>query len=83
VQAAGSSINLTGGISMRKLICVATLLGSSLLPMIPPAEAQQVVVKRPGHTLVFRNRRAARRYFRRSRWTPRHHAWRGGRWVYW
>jgi hypothetical protein len=45
---------------MKKLVCLATLLGGSLLPMVPPAVAQ-VVVHKPGQTLVFRNRRAARR----------------------
>jgi len=66
---------------MRKLISIAVLLGGSLLPMVPPAVAQ-VVVHKPGRTMVFRNRRAARRYFRRGRWYS-HRAWRHGHWVYW
>jgi hypothetical protein len=34
-----------------KRICLALLLGGSLLPMAPPAVAQ-VVVHKPGHTVV-------------------------------
>jgi hypothetical protein len=37
---------------MKKLICVASLLGGSLLPLISPAVAQ-VVVKKRGHTFVY------------------------------
>jgi hypothetical protein len=46
---------------MKKLICVASLLGGSLLPMVSPAVAQ-VVVKKPGHTVVYhgRSRRSSR-----------------------
>ena len=66
---------------MKKLVCLATLLGGSLLPMVPPAAAQ-VVVHKPGHTMVFQNRRTARRYFRHGRWYS-HRARRNGRWVYW
>jgi uncharacterized protein YcfJ len=49
---------------MRKLICLATLLSSSLLPMVPPATAQ-VVVHKPGHTVIVPNHRSARRHYRR------------------
>ena len=66
---------------MKKFICLAALLSGSLVPMVPPAEAQ-VVVHKPGQTHVFPNRRAARRYFRRGRWYN-HRAWRRGHWVYW
>jgi hypothetical protein len=66
---------------MKKLVCIASLLGSSVLPMVPPAAAQ-VVVHKPGHTMVFQNRRAARRFFRRGRWYS-NRAWRKGHWVYW
>jgi len=52
---------------MRKLICLAALLGGLVLPMV---EAQ-AVVHRPGHNLVHRNRRQS------------HRAWRHGHWVYW
>jgi hypothetical protein len=45
---------------MRKRVCLAALLGGSLLPMVPPAAAQ-VVVHKPGHTVVYSNRRAYRR----------------------
>lgn len=66
---------------MKKLICLAALLGGSFLPMVPPAQAQ-VVVRKPGQTHIFPNRRSARRYFRRGRWYS-HRAWRHGHWVYW
>lgn len=66
---------------MRKLACIAALLSGSLLPMAPPAVAQ-VVVHKPGHTMVFRNRRDARRFFHRGRWYS-HRAFRRGKWVYW
>ena len=66
---------------MRKLICLAGLLGSSLVSMAPPALAQ-VVVHKPGKTMVFRNRRQARRFFHRGRWYS-HRAFRRGTWVYW
>jgi hypothetical protein len=64
---------------MRKLICLAALLGSSALPMVPQAVAQ-VVVHQPGQTLIFRNRRDARRFFRRSRFHNRRYFYRG-RWY--
>lgn len=65
---------------MRKLVCLAALVGSSLLPMAPPAAAQ-VIIAKPGQTLVFRNRRDARRFFRRNRFQNRRYFYRG-RW-YW
>src|SRR5215468_348748 len=46
----GWCIDLSGG-NMKKIICLASLLGGSLLPMVPPATAQ-VVVHKPGHTVV-------------------------------
>jgi hypothetical protein len=58
---------------MRKLI-LAALLGVSLLPIVPPTEAQVVIV---GPHRVHRGR-----YFHRGRWWG-HRAWRGGRWRYW
>ena len=63
---------------MKKLICIAALLGGSLLPMVPPATAQ-VIVHRPGRTVVVGRRG---RFMHRGRWY-RHRAWRRGRWVYW
>jgi hypothetical protein len=45
---------------MNKRICLALLLGGSLLPMAPPAVAQ-VVVHKPGHKVVYHGR------YRRSR----------------
>ena len=45
---------------MRKRICLALLLGGSLLPMVPPAGAQ-VVVHKPGHTVVHHGYRRSRR----------------------
>jgi len=58
---------------MRKLI-LAALLGVSLLPIVPPTEAQVVIVGPHG---VHRGR-----YFHRGRWGgPR--AWGGGRWRCW
>jgi hypothetical protein len=60
---------------MRKLIFVAALVGGSLLPMTPPAQAQSVVVVRPRPT-----RRG--RFFYRGRWYN-HRRFRRGRWVYW
>ena len=65
---------------MRKLICVGALLGGSLLPMVPSAVAQ-VVVQKPGQTLIFRNRREARRFYHRNRFRNRRYFYRG-RW-YW
>jgi len=65
---------------MRKLICVGALLGGSLLPMVPSAVAQ-VVVQKPGQTLIFRNRRDARQFYRRNRFRNRRYFYRG-RW-YW
>ena len=62
---------------MRKLIYIAALLGGSLLPMAPPAEAQRAVVVRPHRTRVRR-----RRYFHRGRWYS-HRRFRRGHWVYW
>jgi hypothetical protein len=46
---------------MKKLICLGTLLGGFLLPMVSPA-VSQVVVKKPGHTVVYhgRSRRSSR-----------------------
>jgi hypothetical protein len=60
---------------MRKLI-LAALLGVSLLPMAPPAEAQVVVTSR-------HPRRFHRGRWRHGRVWYTHRAWRGGRWVYW
>jgi hypothetical protein len=62
---------------MRKLILAATLLGGSMLPLAPPAEAQRTVVvhHRPVHV-----RRG--RFFHRGRWYN-HRRMRRGRWVYW
>jgi hypothetical protein len=65
---------------MKKLICLATLLGSSVLPMIPPAQAQ-VVIQKPGQTLIFPSRRAARRFYRRNRFRNRRYFYRG-RWYF-
>jgi hypothetical protein len=60
---------------MRKLICVAALLGG-MLPLMPPrAEAQHVVVVRP-HPV----RRG--RFFHRGRWYN-HRRFRRGTWFYW
>jgi hypothetical protein len=60
---------------MRKLICVAALLGGTLLPMAPPAAAQRVVAVR---------RHPARRgrFVHRGRWYS-HRRFRRGRWHYW
>jgi hypothetical protein len=60
---------------MRKIILAAAMLGGSLLPMAPPAEAQRVVVVRPHPA-----RRG--RFFHRGRWYN-HRRFRGGRWFYW
>lgn len=60
---------------MRKLIFVAAVLGSSLLPMAPPAEAQRAVVVRPHPA-----RRG--RFFHRGRWYH-HRRFRRGHWYYW
>ena len=60
---------------MRKLIFVAAVLGGSLLPMAPPAEAQSVVVVKPHPA-----RRG--RFFHHGRWYN-HRRFRGGRWFYW
>jgi hypothetical protein len=65
---------------MKKLICLGALLGSSLLPIVPPAVAQ-VVVHKPGQTFIFRNRRDARRFYRRNRFMNRRVFYRG-KW-YW
>jgi hypothetical protein len=43
---------------MKKRICLAILLGGSLLPMVPTAVAQ-VVVHKPGHTVVHHGYRVA------------------------
>jgi hypothetical protein len=59
---------------MRRLI-LAALLGVSLLPMAPPAEAQVVVMRR--HPGFHRGR-----FHHRGVWYN-HRAWRGGRWRYW
>jgi len=70
---------------MRKLI-LAALLGSSLLPMAPPAEAQVVVMRpHPGfHPAFHRGPATFHRgpFFHRGMWFN-HRAWRGGRWRYW
>ena len=65
---------------MRKLICVAALLGGSMLPMVPSIVAQ-VVVHRPGRTVVVRSRPRGR-FRHRGRWYS-HRARRRGHWVYW
>jgi hypothetical protein len=69
---------------MKKLIGIAALLGGSLLPMVPSATAQ-VIVHRPGRTVVVgpRGRSVRRgRFMHRGRWYG-HRRWRRGRWVYW
>src|SRR5262249_4838096 len=60
---------------MRKLICLAAVLGGSLLPMAPPAEAQRALVVRPppGHLV---------RFSHRGRWYN-HRRFRGGHWFHW
>jgi hypothetical protein len=70
---AGWCINRNEECSMRKLL-FAALLGVSLLPIVPPIEAQ-VIVMRP-HP-VHRGR-----YFHGGRWWG-HRQWRGNRWRYW
>jgi hypothetical protein len=59
---------------MRKLVFAAALLGGSLLPIAPPAEAQRVAVVRP-HP-------ARGRFFYRGHWYN-HRRLRHGRWNYW
>jgi hypothetical protein len=59
---------------MRKLL-FAALLGVSLLPIVPPIEAQVIIVG--GRHPVHRGR-----YFHRGRWWG-HRQWRGNRWRYW
>jgi len=61
---------------MRKLIFAAALLGGSLLPLAPPAEAQRAVMVRP-HPAHRRGR-----FMHRGRWYN-HRRFRGGHWVYW
>jgi hypothetical protein len=63
---------------MRKLIFAGVLLGGSLLPMAPPAQAQRggVVVVRPHPA------RRRGRFFYRGRWYS-HRRFRHGRWFYW
>ena len=56
---------------MRKLILLA-LLGGSLLPVVPPAEAQRAVFARPRPVrrgrYFYRGRWYNRRVFHRGRW---------------
>jgi hypothetical protein len=65
---------------MRKLFYVAALLGGSLLPMAPPAEAQRAVVMRP--PVVVRSHPRRGRFFYRGRWYN-HRRFRRGHWHYW
>jgi hypothetical protein len=51
---------------MKKRLCLALLLGGSLVPMVPPAEAQ-VVVHKPGHKVVYHGRSRSSRRGRRAR----------------
>jgi len=51
---------------MKKRICLGLLLGGSLLPVAPPAVAQ-VVVHKPGHTVVYHGRYRRSRRGRRAR----------------
>lgn len=70
---AGWCINRNEERFMRKLI-LAVLLGVSVLPIAPPAEAQVVVMRR--------HPAQRGRFSHRGRWYS-HRAWRGGRWRYW
>jgi hypothetical protein len=63
---------------MRKLIFAVGLLGGSLLPMAPPAEAQRMVVVRPVRPHPARRGR----WHYRGRWYN-HRRFRNGRWFYW
>ena len=68
---------------MWKRILIAALLGASLLPMAPPAQAQRRVVVVGGHPGWHRGRWHHRgRWRHRGRWYS-HRAFRRGRWVYW
>ncbi len=60
---------------MRKLFCLAAVLGGMLVPVAPPVLAQPVV--------VFRPHPAHRgRFFHRGHWYN-HRAMRRGHWAYW
>jgi len=65
---------------MRKLLWIAALVGGSLLPMAPPAQAQRAVVVSPRP--VRRGRWHRGRYWHRGRWYN-HRRFRRGHWVYW
>jgi hypothetical protein len=62
---------------MWKRIFIAALLGASLLPMAPPAQAQRRGVVVGPHPAWRRGR-----FSHRGRWYS-HRSFRRGRWVYW